>query len=174
MRSVSRVAIMLLFRNGSEGGRTAVIALDAVEVKVGVERGRQRTPTRRLCLALVCIQPITSYSIAYAVLYSSSTLLLQSKSFRLSALPLLHLARLATSHLLPRYCLHRSTCISSLLMRSYTTTTLRTCLARGKYDTKVIAPRRYVVAPRIPKGNLFISKRVNGRDKQDVFPPLAP
>lgn len=30
MRSVSRVAIMLSFRNGFEGGRTAVMALDAV------------------------------------------------------------------------------------------------------------------------------------------------
>ena len=37
MRSVSRVAIMLFFRNRSEGGRTAVISLDAV--KVEVERG---------------------------------------------------------------------------------------------------------------------------------------
>ena len=60
MRSVSRVAIMLLFRNGFEGGRTAVIALDAV--KVEVERGHQRQPrgSGRPCLALVCIQAISS------------------------------------------------------------------------------------------------------------------
>jgi hypothetical protein len=55
MRSVSRVAIMLLFRNGFEGGRTAVIALDAVEVKVEVEREHQRTPTRRQALFGSCL-----------------------------------------------------------------------------------------------------------------------
>jgi hypothetical protein len=64
MRSVSRVAIMLLFRNGFEGGRTAVIALDAVEgqksMSSAVANKRQRGGGR-LCLALVCIQPITSY-----------------------------------------------------------------------------------------------------------------
>jgi hypothetical protein len=53
------------------------------------------------------------------------------------------------------------------------TANLRTCLARGKYDTKIIARRRYVVASRIPKGNLFMSKRGNGQDKQNVFPPLV-
>jgi hypothetical protein len=59
MRSVSRVAIMLFFRNGSEGGRTAVISLDAV--KVEVERGHRGHQRGSLCLlALVCIQPITS------------------------------------------------------------------------------------------------------------------
>jgi hypothetical protein len=48
MRSVSRVPIILLFRNGSEGGRTAVIAIDAVKVEVEVERGHRGSPTRRL------------------------------------------------------------------------------------------------------------------------------
>ena len=57
MRSVSRGAIMLLFRNGSEGGRTAVIALDAVEVKVGssaVTNEHQRGGGR-LCLFGSCL-----------------------------------------------------------------------------------------------------------------------
>lgn len=86
--------------------------------------------------------------------YALLKVLLYSKSFRFSALALLHLARLAASHLLPRYCLHRPTCIRCLLIRSYTTAYLRTRLARGKYDTKVIARRRYIVASRIPKRNL--------------------
>jgi hypothetical protein len=58
-------------------------------------------------------------------------------------------------------------------MHSYTTVNLRTCLARSKYDTKVIARRRYVVASCIPKGNLFMSKQGSGQDKQNVFPPLV-
>jgi hypothetical protein len=45
MRSVSRVPIMLFFRNRSEGGRTAVISLDAV--KDEDERGHRGSPTRR-------------------------------------------------------------------------------------------------------------------------------
>lgn len=61
MRSVSRVPIMLFFRNGSEGGRTAVISLDAVKVEVERgHRGHQRGSGSLCLLALVCIQPITS------------------------------------------------------------------------------------------------------------------
>jgi hypothetical protein len=68
----------------------------------------------------------------------------------------------------PSFHLHQ-TDISS----PYTTTNSRTCLARSKYDTKVIARSGYVVASRIPKGNLSMSQQGNGRDKQNVFLPLS-
>jgi hypothetical protein len=55
----------------------------------------------------------------------------------------------------------------------YADTNLRTCLARSKYDTKVVARSGYVVASRIPKGNLSMSKQGNGREKQNVFLPLS-
>lgn len=61
MRSVSRVPIILFFRNGFEGGRTAVIAIDAVKVEVEVERGHRGSPTRPwqgfLCWLLFVFSP---------------------------------------------------------------------------------------------------------------------
>ena len=153
MRSASRVVIMLSFRNGFEGGRTAVIAVDAGQGE------RESSADTNAALALVWLMFVFS---------GYSTLL------RLGALPLLHLARLAAPHLLPRHCLHRATCISWLLTLLYTTTNSRTCLTRSKYDTKFVARGGYVVASRIPKGNLSVSEQGNDRNKQNVLPPLSP
>ena len=154
MRSASRVAIMLSFRNGFEGGRTAVIASDAVNANVS----QARSPTRRVWLVFVFSPNLDSHC---STLLSTLLRALQAlRTFASPPFPSCGTASLAMI-LPPSFHLHQMN-----ISGPYAAANLRTCLTRSKYDTKVVSRSGYVVVSCIPKGNLSMSKQGNGRDNR--------